>query len=88
MSNSDAAGARDKASVCREEKTRSKLKQRRNSNAQNKAPWKLVTCGAKAVALPSSGKIQVKNRYGVLGIDWKDEHITLEKTTKPPARQV
>lgn len=60
------------------DKTRSKLKQRRKSNVQNKAPWKLVTCGSKAAALPSSGKLQLKNRCRVWRIEeWKDEHITL-----------
>lgn len=60
------------------DKTRRKLTQGRNSNVQNKVPRKLVTCGSKASALPSSGKNQLENRYRVWGIvDWKDEHITL-----------
>lgn len=87
MPGSGAAGARAKASVFRQEKARSKLQQRRNSNAQNKAPWKLVTCSSKTAALPSSGKNQLKNRYGVLGIDWKDEPFTREET-RPTAQQV
>jgi len=43
-----------------------------------------VTCDSKAAALPS-WKNSAEERCGVLGVDWKDGHVTLEEKTRPAA---
>lgn len=69
------------ASVCREQKTRSKLRQGKYNNVQNKVPSKFETCGNKT-ATPSA-EIQLKNRYRILAFGWKDEYVPAEETTRP-----
>mgnify|MGYP001855396546 FL=1 len=55
------------ASMCREQKTRSKLRQGKYNNVQNKVPSKFETCGNKTATL-SISRNSAEEQIQYLGI--------------------